>query len=133
MSRSGDFESCILLNTIQLKYQRSPWLVAPWMHRAGSQMSSPLGEEQSDSSGAVLATQRSNSIFISGSLSLPKSLTSASGLLLAHEPSGLYFQRLPLVSPARFWAALSMAIPLCLLQRFLLRESRCVGPEVTVQ
>ena len=103
------------------------------MHRAGSQVSSPLGEEQSDSSGAVLATQRSISIFISGSLSLPKSLTSASGLLLAHEPGGFYFQRLPLVSRARFWAALSMAIPLCLLQRFLLRESRCVGPEVTVQ
>lgn len=94
-------------------------------------MSSPLREEQSDSSGAVLVTRRSVSIFISGSLSLPKSLTSASGLLLACEPGRFYFQHLPLVSPARFWAALLMAIPLCLLQMFVLRESRCVGPEVT--
>ena len=57
--------------------------------------------------------------------------TSASGLLLAHEPGGFYFQHLPLVSPARFWAALLMEIPPCLLQMFVLRESRCVGPEVT--
>lgn len=89
----------------QLKYQGSPWLVAPWMHRAGSQMSS-VGRDSHEQQWGRLATQRSNSIFISGSLSLPKSLTSASeASSCSHEPSGLYFQRLPLVSPARFWSA----------------------------
>ena len=82
------------------------------MDRAGSQASSPLQEEQSDSSGAVPATWRSISVFISGSLSSPKSLTSASELPLARGPGRFYFQHLPLVSPARFWATLSTAIPL---------------------
>ena len=70
----------------------------------GQQWCRPSHTEKS----AVLACQHLHS----ASFSLYESLTSASEFSLACGPRGFYFQCLPLVSPARFWAVPLMAIPL---------------------
>lgn len=100
-------------------------------------MSSLLWGEWSASSGAVREPHGEVGVLVcqhlhSAAFYLYESLTSASEFSLACGPRGFYFQCLPLVSPARFWA-----VPVdgnsSVSFRYLFPERLAVGRVVTVQ